>query len=357
MGNQGNDSNSSPMGDQEWMNSMSTAVADPNSKPKQLTIRDRLKSPAMIAELGKALPKHCKPDRMARVALTALTRTPRLAECDEASFFKCLLDLSQWGLEPDGRRAHLIPFRNNKKGITECQLIIDYKGYVELAYRSGIVKSIHADVVRRGDVFEYNMGHVTKHVPHFLRVDPQKPDKPGDVFAVYCVVELTGGTVKTEVLSKDEVEAIRKRSRSGNDGPWVTDWNEMGKKSAFRRASKWLPLSAEIIDAFERDDDKLIEGTVVQQQERSFDDVTALLSGGESSDQVVDGTATETTIDLNAAFQLYQNDLEATTTDADARACYDRYFSPDSQYDFAPDMHTLAVRLRHEHSEKLSKKK
>ena len=82
---------------------MSTAVTEAKQvESKEMTIRDRLRSQAMISELGKAMPKHCSPERMARVALTALTRTPKLAECTQASFFKCLLDLSAWGLEPDG---------------------------------------------------------------------------------------------------------------------------------------------------------------------------------------------------------------------------------------------------------------
>ena len=57
------------------------------------------------------------------------------------------------------------------------------------------------------------------------------------------------------VLTKDEIDGIRKRSRSGNNGPWVTDYNEMAKKTAFRRLAKWLPLSAEFRDAVEKDDD------------------------------------------------------------------------------------------------------
>jgi recombination protein RecT len=89
---------------------MSTAIAE--SPPKQLTIKERLQSPAFIQALAEIVPQHCKPERMARIAITALTRTPKLAECDQASFFRCLMDLSQWGLEPDGRRAHLIPFEN-----------------------------------------------------------------------------------------------------------------------------------------------------------------------------------------------------------------------------------------------------
>lgn len=257
---------------------MSTGLATANGHDKPRTIKERLQSPEFIAALGETMPTHCKPERMARIAITALTRTPKLAQCDQASFFRCLLDLSQWGLEPDGRRAHLIPFDNRKRGVTECQLIIDYKGYVELAYRSGVVRNIHADVVREGDVFDYSTGRIVKHVPHFLRRDASKPQKSGEVFAAYCVVELDGGTVKTEVLSHDEIEGIRKRSRAGNNGPWVTDWCEMAKKTAFRRATKWLPLSAEIREAFERDDD-VIEGVAAPARPvaSTLDDLSAML--------------------------------------------------------------------------------
>jgi recombination protein RecT len=242
---------------------MATKQLTERSEPA--TIRDRLRSPALIAELGKAMPKHCSPERMARVALTALTKTPKLADCTEASFFQCLLSLSQWGLEPDGRRAHLIPFENRGKGITECQLIIDYKGYVELAYRSGFVKAIHADLIREGDVFEYSLGDVINHVPYFLRRDPDKPTKAGEVYAAYCRVTLTDGITKTEVMSVDEINGIRDRSQGyiafkkgyAKQNPWASDWNEMAKKTVWRRTQKWLPLSAEILDAMDSDQDTM----------------------------------------------------------------------------------------------------
>lgn len=225
------------------------------TETKALTIRDRLNAGAISNELAKVLPAHVTPERMVRVTLTALTRTPKLADCDQASFFRCLLDLGSLGLEPDGRRAHLIPFENRKRGCVECQLIIDYKGLVELAYRSGVVQSIHADVVREGDIFDYDLGDVRHHVPHFLRRDADKPHSAGPVIAAYCRAVLKDGATKTEVLSKEDVESIRNRSRAGQSGPWVTDWSEMAKKTAFRRVSKWLPLSAEYRDAVEREDE------------------------------------------------------------------------------------------------------
>ncbi len=217
-------------------------------------VRSMLQGEQFKIAVQKALPSHLKPDRFIRVALTAMTRTPKLAQCEPASFFSALLTLSQLGIEPDGRRAHLIPFDNRKRGVTECQLIIDYKGLAELVMRSGVVSNIHADVVREGDVFDYNAGEVKSHVPHFLRRDGDKPSIPGKVMAAYARVKFKDGSEKSEVMSIDDVEGIRARARAGTSGPWVTDFNEMAKKTAFRRLSKWLPLSAEIRDAFEKDE-------------------------------------------------------------------------------------------------------
>lgn len=220
------------------------------------TIKQWLNNDGFKNEIARALPKHCSVERMTRIAITAMTRTPMLADCEPASFMKALLDLSQWGLEPNGRDAHLIPFRNNKRGVVECQLILDYKGLVQLLYRSGQVLSVHADVVYEGDDFEYSMGEVSRHTPWWIRTDRNKPAQQGKLIAAYARVELKGHAVKCEVMSKEQVDAIRSRSKAANSGPWVSDYNEMAKKTVFRRTTKWLPVSAEIVQAFERDDDR-----------------------------------------------------------------------------------------------------
>jgi recombination protein RecT len=256
-------------------------LAAPAAKPA--TIRQHLESPAFLDAVKKALPRHLTPDRFIRVAITAMTKTPKLAQCDQASFFGALLSLSQFGLEPDGRRAHLIPFENRKRGVTECQLIIDWKGLAELAMRSGIVANLHADIVREGDLFDYSCGKIKSHVPWFLRRDNARPDKPGEVFAVYSIAEFRDGSTKADVMSLEEVDAIRARSRAGQAGPWVTDYNEMAKKTVFRRLSKWLPLSPEFRDALDIDDELTPPKNITPLSEK--------VAGGLS--QMVDGQSAE----------------------------------------------------------------
>lgn len=228
----------------ETQENQSTAVAAPRN---QGTIKEWLQRPKFKNEVAKALPKHLTADRFIRVATTALNREPKLRKCTQASFFECLMNLSQLGLEPDGRRAHLIPFKSKSGGYT-CQLIIDYKGLVELAMRSNKIANIHADVVCENDEFEYDRGEVVKH-----KVDFRKPR--GKVYAAYAICSFKDGTKKAEAMSRDEIEGIRKRSKAGNDGPWMTDWNEMAKKTVFRRLSKWLPLSPEYRDVLDVDAD------------------------------------------------------------------------------------------------------
>lgn len=216
---------------------MSNAVAT-----QKTTLKGMLCGEQMQQQFKSALPRHLSTERFVRVAITALSRTPLLQECTPESFFKCLLDLSAAGLEPDGRRAHLIPFRNKKTGTVECTLIIDYKGLIELVRRSGDVQRIHADVVCENDTFRHSLGEVVEHT-YDLRKDR------GKAYAAYAQVEFKTGGMQAAILSRSDIEAIRKRSKAGSSGPWVTDWNEMAKKTAFRNLSKWLTLSPEVADA------------------------------------------------------------------------------------------------------------
>ncbi|TXH52721.1 MAG: hypothetical protein E6Q97_14990 [Desulfurellales bacterium] len=225
-------------------------------------LKAELTGDAFRRAVAQVLPKHLTADRFVRVAIMAMTRTPKLAECDKASFFGALMSLSQYGLEPDGRRAHLIPFKNEKRGCYEVQLIIDWKGLAELAMRSGVVSYLHADVISDGDLFDYNAGQIIAHVPWFLRRDAEKPAAPGDVFAAYALAKFKDGSSKAEVLSLAEVEAIRDGSQGykmfqkgiAKSSPWDSHFFEMAKKTAFRRLTKWLPLSPEFRDAVELDD-------------------------------------------------------------------------------------------------------
>jgi recombination protein RecT len=248
------------------------------------TVNAILASDAFQQQIARALPSHMTGDRMLRVAATAVRRNPKLGQCTPGSFAACMLTLSAAGLEPDGRRAHLIPYKD------ECTVIIDYKGLVELALRNGDIATIHADVVCDRDDFEFDLGQVTRH-----RVNLR--ESRGEPYAAYALVTKKDGSRQACVMSRDEIESVRKRSRSGQSGPWTTDWCEMAKKTVFRRLSKWLVLSPEIRDLVEAEDGEYqqpqqtaVQGKgmaklagLMQQpavEEPAFVDVTEEVTGG-----------------------------------------------------------------------------
>lgn len=216
-----------------------------NEITKTNDLKTVINSEAVKNQIARALPSHLTPERFLRVATTMLLRVPKLAECSQESFMKAMLDCSSLGIEPDGRRAHLIPYGK------EVQLIIDWKGLVELAKRSGEVATWKAETVKENDEFSWENGEITH------RAD-WRTDR-GKLQCVYSRVVLKSGEVDTEVMTLAEVEAIRKRSKAGSNGPWVTDFEEMAKKTVMRRHSKRLTLSPEFHDALAKDADQLAE--------------------------------------------------------------------------------------------------
>jgi recombination protein RecT len=247
-------------------------------------VRNWLESDSFKSQIASALPKLCTPERFMRVLFTSIQKVPKLIQCTQTSLFQALMNCAALGIEPDGRRAHLIPYENRNAGTTECQLIIDYKGLLELVKRSGDVSSAYADKVCENDFFKWKDGDVSHEINFLL---PR-----GKAYAYYARVRHKDGTFTSVVMTKDEIEAIRKRSRAAMKGPWVTDFDEMAKKTAFRRLTKWLVLSpevAEVLDAAEKSE--FGEKQAVQSAGKSVSDL--IQSAQEIDAEVVDEEAIE----------------------------------------------------------------
>lgn len=197
----------------------------------------------MRSQFEMALPKHMTADKLIRVALTSLRKNPALLECHLGSLLGCIMTAAQLGLEigPHLGHAYLIPYG------TECTLVIGYKGLCELVYRSGLVSGIWARIVLVGDAFDWEEG-----------AEPKLLHKPsggaGAPTHAYAVVKMKDGFTRFEVMTIAEVERVRGRSKSGKSGPWVTDFDEMAKKTALRRICKTLPQSPELARAIHLDE-------------------------------------------------------------------------------------------------------
>lgn len=183
------------------------------------------------------LPKHLTPERMLKIALSTTARTPALLACTPQSIVLAVMQAAELGLEPGGLlgEAYLVPYK------TEAKLIVGYRGLVSLARRSGTMASIEAHVVRANDVFDLEYGLDPK-----LTHRPNLSGEPGDVVCAYAVARFKDGSRQVDVMTRTEINAIRDRSKAAGEGPWVTDFAEMAKKTVVRRLCKMLPLSPEL---------------------------------------------------------------------------------------------------------------
>lgn len=251
-------------------------LVEPEGKP-QAKILNLLNSPKALATFKQVIPRHLNPERMLRVMVQAVHKTPKLAECDPISLLGSMMACASLGMEPNTPLGHayLIPFEvnrwdpNARRRILErvdVQLIIGYRGYIDLARRSGTLVAIHADVVYKGDnfSFEYGSDMHLRHIPQGAREGREK-------LWGYAHAKLTDGQA-FEVLPYPEIEAIRNatqgyraalrskedaeknerdkwKMKSWESAPWVAFEHEMASKTLIRRLAKMLPMSIEFANA------------------------------------------------------------------------------------------------------------
>ncbi|MEA4920644.1 MAG: recombinase RecT [Clostridiaceae bacterium] len=203
----------------------------------------------MEGEIRKALPSVITPERFTRIVLSALSTNAQLAQTTPPSFLGAMMTAAQLGVEPNTPlgQAYLIPYRNH--GVLECQFQLGYKGLIDLAYRSGEVSVIQAQVVYDNDEFTYSFGldPQLKHVP-------AKSDRGEPIF-VYAMFRKKDSGYGFEVMSMDDVRRHAKRySKAYNNGPWQTNFEEMAKKTVLKKVLKYAPLKSDFVRGLAQDE-------------------------------------------------------------------------------------------------------
>lgn len=218
---------------------MSTEIAK-SEQPPQASLKTYLERNK--GAIQQVLPKKMTADRMLKVVLSATLRTPRLLECSQVSILQSVMHAAQLGLEAGSPLGHayLVPFFNKDAARTDCQLIVGYRGLIDLARRGGEIESIEARCVYQNDVFTLRYG-LDPHMEHVPCLD----EEPGDLRLVYAIAHIRGSKPQVEVMTLAQIERIRKGSKSGGFGPWKEHYDEMARKTVVRRLCKYLPLSIE----------------------------------------------------------------------------------------------------------------
>ena len=213
-------------------------------------VKQGLEGDKMRLALEKALPKGIDPKRLIQISITALTKSPKLMQCDKLTIYDAVMECAQLGLIPDGilGDAYFVPYKG------KCQLIPGYRGLMRLAVRSGKVSHVFPDVVYSNDVFIYERGQfpVLKHVPYI-------EGERGEFVGAYAVANMIDDPNHPafEFMPAWEINKIRdgsqgykyQKQKGGTDNPWISNEDEMRKKTAVRRLCKFLPLSPEAMTA------------------------------------------------------------------------------------------------------------
>lgn len=212
---------------------------------KPLTIAQALEQ--MRPKIEAALPRHLNADRMIRIALTELNKTPDLQKCEVQSMFASIIIASQVGLEPGVMgQGYLIPYRE-KSGKYICTFVPGWQGYVDLVSRAGRA-TVHTDAVYPGDFFEHEKGS-NPFIRHRVTEETDE-DKPfTHVYAVGWVKDAQRPVI--EVWTREKVEKHLKKFNRVGDRHYAIKGGEhnlsmYGRKVALLQVLKYMPKSVEL---------------------------------------------------------------------------------------------------------------
>jgi recombination protein RecT len=232
---------------------------------RQTTRQETIQTVRVLLESQKSrvaalLPKHITPERIFMITRTALSASPRLAECNAMSICGAVMQASMIGLEPNTPLGHcyLIPFWNKKanagRGGYEAQLILGAAGKIQLLIQSGYVLGCTAKIVRKNDDFEFDDGlHPTlRHRYHNI-------EDRGPVIGYWGGCTLRGNFDQYAWATVADIEQHRDRFAlaKGRDGkivgPWKDHFDQMALKTMIHRVSKHAPKSTVALRAFALD--------------------------------------------------------------------------------------------------------
>jgi len=201
-------------------------------------------------QIAQALPKHLTPDRVIQMATTLMAKNEELKKCSPESLIGAVLQASILGFKPVEALGHcyFVPYKNR------IQFQIGYKGYIELARRSGQILSIHAFCVFQGDDFSYELG-LNPTVHHIPGSNDDMDWKK--ITHVYAVAHYKDGGYNFVVLNKNQIERLRKASPMQNavpTGAWANWYDKMAMAKAIKQLAPYMPLSDEIQNAVSTDE-------------------------------------------------------------------------------------------------------
>ena len=334
--------------------SMSTSVSTQRASSPSDQLRGQLA--AMSDQFRSALPSHIKPEKFQRVVMTVVQQQPDLLAADRRALLASCMRCAADGLVPDGREAALVIFNTKKKDaegrdqwIKAVQYMPMLTGVLKRVRNSGELAGVTAEIIYENDEFIRQ----PDDFDHPIRHRPAKLGTPrGAAIGAYALAKLKDGTLMSEVMDITDINKVaavsRSRDKAGNPyGPWKDWWDEMAKKTVFRRLSKWLPMDAESDQILSRDDEPVdqhtIEGNVVPiEAPRTTSKLDALEDMTVDAEPEASGPPLSEQIQKCTDYHVYQQTLEPA-----ANAQLDAGMSIEESKELEAAMEAAAKRFQH----------
>lgn len=224
------------------------------------TFNQTITSPAAQKYLDDLL--HEKKGQFVNNLTALVANKAELQECEPFTLMFAALKATALSLpiEPSLGMAHVIPYKNKKKGTVEAQFQIGYKGFQQLALRTGQYKHINTTEVRAGEIGKRN--RLTGQIEwHWIEDEAERLKAPIIGYVNYFI--LLNGFESTFYMSKEEMEAHALRYSQTyksttayikEQSKWTTDFDAMAMKTVIKlNLSKNGVLSVELADAIQAD--------------------------------------------------------------------------------------------------------
>ncbi|MGX1901146.1 recombination protein RecT [Thermolongibacillus altinsuensis] len=206
------------------------------------------------------LPKQFDTERFLRIALSEVRRNPQLSQCSIESLGGAIMQSAILGLEPGLHGyAYLVPRWNSKAGRFDAEFQIGYKGYIDLAHRTGKVAFITAEIVYEDDYFEFQYGTNQKLI-HKPNIESEKYGDPEYAKKYYAYIKFKDGSEQFKVITKKQALRHAQRFTTSKNkegelvGPWKTDFDAMALKTAIKLLFKTVQVSTEFQQQIAKDE-------------------------------------------------------------------------------------------------------
>lgn len=190
--------------------------------------------------------------------ISAVSTNPQLAECENSSIVSAALLGQALKLSPSPQlgQYYIVPFNNSDKGCKVAQFQLGYKGYIQLAIRSGQYKKINVLAIKEGELIEYDP--LNEEIKVNL-IEDEELREQAETIGYYAMFEYMNGFRKTLYWTKQKMEAHALKYSKGYKAKkgytfWEKDFDGMAYKTMLRQLiSKWGIMSVDMQTAMEKD--------------------------------------------------------------------------------------------------------